>query len=226
MLGLISAGIGAISSACSAIGGALGGACVAVAGSLGKAMSIGANIFSSAINNIGVIGKIFNLIPQQANIEKDMTDLGMRVEKSDMKSGEFESAKEYINHLRNNIEISKEDISVLSDEKKKIHQIVGSSLIAKGVSENFTVDIPANFWVETALSALSSGQVHKLLDGYQSLGLPADLKGFSERSLSLAENKSVYGLLVSVLQELGNDKGPRTPEDLIAQRNSEHKGSE
>jgi len=222
MFGLISAGLSAISAGCSAIGGALGTACGAIGGSLGTMLNMGGGLITTACNIIGVIGKIYNLLPQQANIENDMTDMGVRIEKSDVKSDAFASAKEYIDHLRNNIEISREDISSLSDEKKKIYQIVGASLIAKGVSENYKMDIPSTFWAEAALSALSSGQVQKILGGYQSLGIPADLKAFSERNLSLAENKSVYGILAEALHGVDSDKGPKTPDDLIMQRNSGH----
>jgi hypothetical protein len=222
MFGLIAVGLSAISAGCSAIGGALGAACGAIGGSLGSMLNMGGGLITTACNIIGVIGKVFNLIPQQANIENDMTEMGARIEKSDVKSDAFSSAKEYIDHLRSNIEISREDINALSDEKKKIHQIVGASLIAKGVSENYTMDIPSTFWVEVALSALSSGQVQKMLGGYQALGIPADLKAFSERSLSLADNKSVYGILSEALQGVDSDKTPKTPEDLITKRNSEH----
>jgi len=222
MFGLISVGLSAISAGCSAIGGALGTACGAIAGSLGAMLNMGGGLITTACNIIGVIGKVFNLIPPQANIENDMTDLGARIEKSDVKSDAFANAKEYIDHLRNNIEISREDINTLSDEKKKIYQIVGASLIAKGVSENYTMEIPSTFWAEAALSALSSGQVQKILGGYQVLGIPADLKAFSERSLSLADNKCVYGILADALQGVDLDKTPKTPEDLITQRNSEN----
>ena len=217
--GAISAIGGAISAGCSAIGGALGAACGAIGGALGPLLNMGGGFITTACNIIGGIGKVFNLIPMQANIENDMTDLGARIEKSDVKSDEFSSAKEYIDHLRNNIEVNREEINSLSDDKKNIHKIVGASLIAKAVAENYTMDIPATFWAEASLSALSSGQVQKILGGYQTMGIPADLKAFSERSLSLADNKSVYGLLANVLQEGDSDK---TPEDLITQRNSEN----
>jgi len=226
MFGLIAAGIGAISAGCSAIGGALGIACGAIGGALGPLLNMGGGLITTACNIIGGIGKVLNLIPMQENIENDMTNLGARIEKSGVKSEAFSSAKEYIDHLRNNIEIRREEINSLSDEKKTIHKIVGASLIAKGVSENYTMEIPATFWAEAAFSALSSGQVQKMLGGYQTLGIPADLKAFSERSLSLADNKSVYSILTDALQGVDSDKAPLTPEDLIAKRNNEYeKGS-
>jgi hypothetical protein len=219
MFGVISAGLSTIGGAISAaIGGALGSACGAIGEVLRPVLSMRERIITTALNIIGGIGKIFNLIPWQANIESDMTELGARVEKCDVKSDEFASAKDYINHLRNNIDISREEINTISDDKKKLHQILGASLIAKGISENYTMAIPASFWAEAALSSLSSGQVKKMLEGYQALDMPADLKSFSERSLSLADNKSVYGLLADALKEEDSDTTPQTPEDLITQR--------
>lgn len=226
MFGLITAGFTAIctgiSAGCSAIGGALGSACSAIGSVLGPMLNMGGGLITTACNIIGGLAKVFNIMPMQANIENDMVDLGARIDKSDLKSDTFSSAKEYIDHLRNNIEISREEINSLSDEKKKINQIVGASLLAKGVAENYTIDIPATFWGEVALSTLSSGQVHKILDGYTAIGIPADLRSFSERNLSLEDNKSVYSVLANALKDVDSDSVVNTPEELITQRSSEH----
>jgi hypothetical protein len=217
---------GAISAGCSAIGGVLGSACGAIGSVLGPMLNMRGGVITTAFNIIGGLAKVFNIMPMQANIENDMVDLGARIDKSDLKSDTFSSAKEYIDHLRNNIEINREEIVSLSDEKKKINQIVGASLYAKGVSENYTIDIPATFWGEVSLPALSSGQVHKILDGYQAIGIPADLRSFSERNLSLGDNKSVYRILADALTNVDSDSVVNTPESLIAQRNNEYeKGS-
>ena len=76
------------------------------------------------------------------------------------------------------------------------------------------------------MSALSSGQVHKILNGYQAIGIPADLRSFSERNLSLGDNKSVYSVLADALKDVDLDSVVNTPEELITQRNNEYeKGS-
>ncbi|WP_394190663.1 hypothetical protein [Pseudoalteromonas atlantica] len=214
---------GAISAGCSAIGGALGAACGAIGGVLGPMLNMKGGVITTAFNIIGGLAKAFNIMPVQANIENDMVDLGARVDKSDLNSEAFSSAKEYIDHLRNSIEISREEINSLSDEKKNIHKIIGASLLAKGVSENYTMDIPATFWGEVALSALSSDQVYKILDGYKVIGIPADLRSFTERNLSLGDNKSVYSILADALKNVDSDNVVNTPEELIIQRNSEYK---
>ena len=113
---------GAISAGCSAIGGALGVACGAIGGVLGPMLNMKGGVITTAFNIIGGLAKAFNIMPVQADIENDMVDFGARIDKSDLKSDAFSSAKEYIDHLRNNIEISREEINSLSDEKKKINQ--------------------------------------------------------------------------------------------------------
>jgi membrane protein implicated in regulation of membrane protease activity len=184
-MGIFSAIGGAISSVCSHIGGAISSLCSHIGGSLFTGASgIGALAtsliptlapgISEVLFGLTVISAIVSTIAEALGLkdkEETPEELGMKAEKSDKKMEDFDTTEEYIEHLRNDIEIDKKEIENLSDEKRATYMAIGSAITIKGIEEKYGVDLPGEFFQTVADRNLKGKEVHEYIKGFKENGI-------------------------------------------------------
>ena len=207
MLGLISAGISALSGGLGAIGAAVVSVCASVGGSVistGRIMidAIGRGLpMVEKICDIAfTVGKALGLFAPDQN-ECDMYELGMRTERAveeGITSDQFDSNQAYIDHLREKITLSKETIEKLdnlSDSEKLKYASIGSAMTIATIKEKYKIDIPESFWLAGADLGIEPQQFKPMLDIFERAQINPDLDGFQKGELTSELQRKSYDLI-------------------------------
>lgn len=214
MLGLGSVILGGLS----AIGGmlttafsAMGGAVLSTGGILLDAINRGLPMVEKIFDIALAVGKGVGLFsPEQS--ECDMYELGMRAERAvdeGVHSEQFDSNQAYIDHLREEIELGKEDLDKLdklSGEDKLKYACIGSAVTIAGIKEKFEIDIPETFWLASTDVGIGPEQIKPMLDVFEQEQVKPDIDGFLNGELPSDLQRKIYDLIDSRLGEvLGNE---------------------
>ena len=214
MFGLIGAGISALTSGLGAIGAAVGSICAAVGGTViptGRimidAISRGLPMALKVCDIAFTVGKALGLFPPDQN-ECDMYELGMRTEhavKEGITSDQFDSNQAYIDHLREKITLSKENIEKLdniSDSDKLKYASIGSAMTIATIKEKYDIDIPESFWLAGADLGIEPQLFKPMLDIFERAQLKPDLEGFQKGELTSELQRKIYDLIDDNLADL------------------------
>lgn len=213
MLGLGSVIFGGLS----AIGGmltafsAIGGGVLSTGGILLDAINRGLPMVEKIFDIALAVGKGVGLFsPEQS--ECDIYELGMRAERAldeGVHSEQFDSNQAYIDHLREKIELGKEDLDnldKLSGEDKLKYVCIGSAVTIAGIKEKFEIDIPETFWLASTNVGVEPEQIKPMLDVFEQEQIKPDIDGFLNGELSSDLQRKIYDLIDSRLGEvLGNE---------------------
>jgi len=125
------------SSAVSAISSALG----SISGSIG---GVAESLLKVAAPYLGPISQIVSLVAQFIGVLKaddNIDELGTKAMEADKKPEDFASNAEYIDYLRNEVELDKEKFDKASDVKKMERKEVGVYVVSKGIEEKKGFDM-------------------------------------------------------------------------------------
>lgn len=224
MFTFIGGAISAVSGALGAVGSAIGSACSAIGGAVVSAGRVMVDAISRGLPMVekicGIalaVGKGLGLFsPGQS--ECDMYELGMRAERSvaeGVTSEQFDSNQAFIDHLRDKVALSKENIEQLdnlSDTDKLKYACIGSAVTISAIKEQYQIDIPETFWLAGADLGVGSEQFKPMLDIFESAQLKPDLEGFLKGELTSELQKSIYNLID---ERLGDVLSNETLEKLL-----------
>jgi len=189
---LVSGAVSAVGSMVSSIGGAL-------ASTAKMALNVAGSWFTPMINIITQIGKMLGILEEK----DDPEDLGRRAELSDKKPDDFDSIQEYIQHLKNDIQIDREKMAAESDDKKMAYKAVGATITMKGINEHKGFEIPLEAWVSFAKLGLENKEkeVNALLDSFKGDKID-DFVGYVEGNLEPDKELEVGDQLVETYKSL------------------------
>lgn len=187
MFGLIIGGIaavaGAVSTAAATIGTAcstIGGAIMTTVGNIGTGILKLGKWLEPVLEVINTISTIMGIRPAG----EDPAELGLKAQKCGEKPEDYGSVEKYIAHLRNDIQLDKEELNKLSDADKVMCTAMGSALYIKNMEERYNMDMPPIYW-ERACQAVNSGNM--------SVGqLKNTMDAMKEKGVKNAESFSNY----------------------------------
>jgi len=170
----------------SAIGGFFSGVCSAISSafsSLGSSLTTFATkIVELAGPLLETVGKIASLVAKFLGVTEELEnpmELGLRAEASDKKPEDFDSYKDYINYIKNEVKIDEEKLKNASDIDKAKYIAIGSSVLIKGIENKKDMNIGADTFV--ALAKIGTETLDKL-GGAR--GVDAILDTFKDGKLS------------------------------------------
>ena len=141
----------------SAIGGFFSGVCSAISSafsSLGSSLTTFATkIVELAGPLLETVGKIASMVAKFLGLTEELEDpieLGLRAEASDKKPEDFDSYKDYINYIKNEVKIDEEKLKNASDIDKAKYSAIGSGILIKGIEDKKGMDIGADVFVALA----------------------------------------------------------------------------
>lgn len=138
IIGAVSAVGSVISGAASAIGsicGSIGGTIIGDIGKLGTGLLNLGEMLKPILDVINMISEILGIKPAG----EDPAELGLKAHKSDERPEDYDSIEAYIDHLRNDIQLDKEEINNLSDIDKVAYTTMGSALYVKDMEEKYNM---------------------------------------------------------------------------------------
>lgn len=209
--GVILGGLSAIGGMLTTAFSAMGGAVLSTGGILLDAINRGLPMVEKIFDIALAVGKGVGLFsPEQS--ECDMYELGMRAERAvdeGVHSEQFDSNQAYIDHLREEIELGKEDLDKLdklSGEDKLKYACIGSAVTIAGIKEKFEIDIPETFWLASTDVGIGPEQIKPMLDVFEQEQVKPDIDGFLNGELPSDLQRKIYDLIDSRLGEvLGNE---------------------
>ena len=184
----------AVSSVASSIGSGLASAAKGLLSVAGSYFSPMVNIISSVAQMLGVCNK-----------EDSPEDLGRRAVESNKKPEDFDSTEQYIEHLKNDIQIDQEKMKTETDIDKMAYTAIGAGIEVKGISEKKGFEIPLETWATFAKLGMEDKEqeVNALLDDFKSdVGKLTD---YAEGKLNAKEEMTVGNQLVETYQRLEPD---------------------
>lgn len=209
---------------CSSISGALGG------GVLGEAVktfvtAIGVvfpalDIVSTVLMIANVVCKIAEVLGIKKEGQDNPEEIAMKAEKDDKKPEDFDSVEDYIRHLQEDIQLTKDEkekLNNMSAEEKTAYKATGTYLYTKACNEKLGFDKTGLGNPElVGLTAEVLADLSKIMDilspsdfvvyskSLQSNGL--GMKEFSDylhnRSTNLDTDEKVQSALVDAMKEL------------------------
>lgn len=186
----ISSAASFVSNAVSSIGGALAGA----AGSL---LKVAGPQIGMVANVIQLVAKFFGVLKTNDNVD----ELGAKAMQADKKPEDFDSNAEYIDYLRNEIELDKEKFNKASPIEKAARTAVGASIASKGIEEAKGVNIPAEFWVKVSEQDLKTNEISSIIEAFKDNKLD-DYVAFSKGELSPKDEIKTGDKLAEIYKDL------------------------
>lgn len=225
-MGIFSAIGGAISSAVSSVCSAVS----SFASSIGRGISAFSEkvlypfikfTFEEFEKTLEVICAVIDAIAEALGLkdeEEKPEEIGMKAEEAE-KQGitpeNFDSYEEYINHLRENIDIDKSKLENLSKEEKLKYMSVGSFILVKGIEEKENFEIPGEFVAEIGKQNLSAEEVKEYIRTFKTNDL--QLKDFTTYLNGTLDNNK-YAKVGNAIEEGIKSLNPDMSEDEIDQK--------
>jgi hypothetical protein len=202
---LISSAVSVVASAIGSIGGALASMATNV-------LKVAAPWLSTVIQIIQVVGQLVGVL----NPKDDPEELGAKAMEADKKPEDFDSNAEYIDYLRNDIELDREKFENATDVEKTARQAVGASIVIKGIEEKKGFEIPVTTWVAMAKLGLGdkAEEIDKILDTFKD-GKLEDFVDYTEGKLEVKKELEVGDSLVEMYQELEPSMSIEEIEDKV-----------
>lgn len=207
-VGIFSAGAaalcGAFSTAAATIGtvcGSIGGAIMTTVGSLGAGLLKLGEMVKPIFEFITKICTIIGIKPAG----EDPMELAMKAEKSGEKPEDYDSVEAYIEHLRKDIELDKEEINKLTDSEKAMYSAIGCGLYVKNIEERYNMKVTPGFLV-SASKAVNSGamtgeQMKNTMDAMKERGVKnaESFSNYMDGKANMEEQMAVYDSLKEAL---------------------------
>jgi len=190
---LASSAVSVVSNAIGSIGGSL-------ASSASTFLKVAAPWLGTVVQVVQIIGMLLDVINKDDNID----ELGAKAMQVDSKKPEdFDSNSEYIDYLKNEVELDTQKFEEAGDTEKMARSAVGASIVVKGVEEKKGFDIPTEIWVQMAKLNLAdkAQEIDKILETFKDGKLEAFVD-YTKGNLDEKKELEVGDTLVGMYKEL------------------------
>ena len=201
-----------ISSAVSVVASAIGSLGGALASSTGNFLKVASPWLGTVIQVIQIVSMLLDILQPGDSVD----ELGAKAMDADKKPEDFDSNAEYIDYLRNDIELDQEKFENATDVEKMARQAVGASIVIKGIEEKKGFDIPVTTWVAMAKLGLGdkAEEIDKILDTFKD-GKLEEFVDYTEGKLEAKKELEVGDSLVEMYQELEPSMSIEEIEDKV-----------
>lgn len=210
MFGLIIGGIatiaGAVSTAAATIGtvcSTIGGTIITTVGTIGTEILKLGKWLEPVLEIINTISTIMGIKPPG----EDPAELGLKAQKCGEKPDDYGPVEKYIAHLRNDIQLDKEELNKLSDAEKVMYTAMGSALYIKNMEDRYNMAMPPIYW-ERAYQAVNSGnmsvgQLKDTMDVMKEKGVKSaeSFSNYMDGKANMEEQMMVYDSLKEALRK-------------------------
>jgi len=187
---LVSSAVSVVSS----IAGSLGGLAASALKIAGPLLGPIASIVSAVAQILGVFKK-----------DDDVEELGAKAMQSDKKPEDFNSNAEYIDHLRNDIQLDREKFEKAGPVEKLARTAMGTSIAMKGINEEKGFDIPIEAWASMAKLGLNENdtkEVETIIDTFKNGKLEDFAKYVDGKLAGIDKTADIEDGLIDMYQKL------------------------
>ncbi len=204
IISVVSSAISVVSSVVSTVGKAL------VTGAT-KLLEIAGKHLDTIANVIETIGKILDIIAHDDNID----ELGAKAMQSEKKPEDFDKISEYIDHLKNEIELDMDKFDNAKMEDKLARKAIGATIVSKGIEEKKDTSIPMEFWKEVAKQGMSNKEIDRTIDLFKENKEKNQFSEYMNGKLDYKDEVKVGGMIIEMYRKLEPNMTIEEIEDKI-----------
>lgn len=163
------------------------------------------------IRTVEAVSTVLNIVSPNETAE----ELGAKAMQADKKPEDFDEINAYIDYLREEVKVDKNELSEgVVDVMAR--QAIGISLLVKGVGEKLDTDISMPFIKTISDSDLDSGLIIEMIKAYSASGLSMDdYVKYLGKSLSIEALDEHSEVLVEAYQKANPTMNVEKAEDIV-----------
>ncbi|MGL4731723.1 MAG: hypothetical protein ACRCW0_09075 [Clostridium sp.] len=207
MIGALLGGLGALAaSAISTIGTAIS--------TVGAAVVTGAKALipelKTAMVVIDVVCKVCSIVSEIAHklglVEQDekIEEIGAKTLQEDTRGRlDGESASEYMEYLRNEVELDREKFEKMKDEDKIACSTLGTRLVADSIEEKLSFELPSKALLAAGFANTDSQELKSIIDNFKKNNINSldKFDKYLSNDLNLSENIKINKIIVDSIKE-------------------------
>ena len=191
IMSVVSSVVSVVSSVVSTVGKAV------VTGAT-KLLEVAGKHLDAIVNVIETIGKILDVIAQDDKID----ELGAKAIESEKKPEDFDKISEYIEHLKNEIELDMDKFDNASIEDKLARKAIGATIVSKGIEEKKETTIPMEFWKEVSKQGMSNKEIDRTIDLFKESKEENKFSEYMNGELDFKDEVKVGKMIIEMYREL------------------------
>jgi len=204
IISAVSSAISVVSSVVSTVGRAL------VTGAT-KLLEVAGKHLDTISNVIETMGKILNVVATDDKID----ELGAKAIQSEKKPEDFDKISEYIEHLKNEIELDMDKFDNANMEDKLARKAIGATIVSKGIEEKKETSIPMEFWKEVTKQGMSNKEIDKTIDLFKESKEENKFSEYMNGELDFEDEVKVGKMIIEIYRELEPNMTIEEIEDKI-----------
>lgn len=191
IISAVSSAISVVSSVVSTVGKAL------VTGAT-KLLEVAGKHLDTISNVIETIAKILNVVATDDKID----ELGAKAMQSEKKPEDFDKISEYIEHLKNDVELDIDKFDNAKVEDKFARKAIGATIVSKGIEAKKDVLIPMEFWKEVTKQEMNSTEIDKTIDIFKNNNMENKFSEYMNGKLEYKDEVKVGKMIIEMYREL------------------------
>lgn len=204
IISAVSSAILVVSSVVSTVGKAL------VTGAT-KLLEVAGKHLDTIVNVIETIGKLINVIAQDDKID----EIGAKAMQSEKKPEDFDKISEYIDHLKNEVELDIDKFDNATMEDKLARKAIGATIVSKGIEEKKDTSIPMEFWKEVSKQGMSNKEIERTIDLFKENKEENKFSEYMNGKLDYKDEVKVGSMIIEMYRKLEPNMTIEQIEDKI-----------
>lgn len=194
MIGIIASIGGFLSGAVSTVGSLICSAATALVTKLPAILEVAKPIVSIIANVVTAVSALLNL----SSVNESTEELGAKTMQAGTRpKGETETTAEYLDYIRNDVQLDKDKFNAMTPEQKMGCSILGSTMLAKNIEEKVGVQLSPEFLFSVGKANIKPEIVHAMIKNFASKG-EVSMTPFSQylkSSLSDTRNAEISNII-------------------------------
>jgi acyl carrier protein len=176
-------------------------------------LNLGIDALQKVVGVVETIAKALGIIKP----EDDSEDLGDRAMRAEKTIEDFDTTRDYINYLKQEIRAkTKDELEKLSPEERLARKALGTSILSKAIEEEFDTSIPVEFWEKATKAGLGSKEIQEILQKFKDVGIePSQFVKYLKRELNIKDEDKIEDVLVDAYRNLEPNANQKEIEEKI-----------
>lgn len=201
MIGLFSAIVSGVSALVTTLGSPAVALATSLVTKLPQILEVARVVLHEIAEVITGVAQILDILLEDENAE----ELGAKAKQDGTRERmEDESMEDYINYLRNEVELDKEKLSKMSVQEKFECEAVGTGMLSVAIKERTNVSISPEFLLAMNKMKMTDTQLTKYINNFSKNGIESmdSFTKFLEGKLSDSELKEISSIIETVEKEI------------------------
>ncbi len=199
--------------------------------------NIGRALVSGAVKLLEISGKSFDLVCEVIKRigvalgviedDEDIDELGAKAMEADKKPEDFEYVSDYIQYLKDEVQLDREKFEKANEKDKAARKAVGATIVAKGIEEKKDTNIPMDFWVEAARHKMKANEIDKVIEMFKEEKMENNFGDYLKGNLDYKTETKTGNMLVKMYKDLEpNLSIEEIEEKIMSMENKTQKGGD